>query len=244
MLRSSVLHTILIPSDKLQLKESRITTSLNMSNSSDSNPILRSEQVRRPISSVYSEYIPGNFDWNNLLATDNNLPPLPPIPGLSYRSSDRYPLQNHLTPETLLNPNLTRTPPLEWKLPAVRGRDQPFPPPVGGSYPVRHPVPQNTSPSATPEPLIPIIPPPGPPNHHTEQPYAIVQTNAETKHFLNRPRMYWNHDLQEWRPVPPVARAGSQSDGDNTSGKGRKRDKLRRICKNFILVITGLGSPT
>lgn len=193
----------------------------------------------RPPSSVYSEYIPGNFDRNNLPPTlyESSSPPLILNMSRHYRTRPHVPF-THATHPSLS----TRVPPSipsRQKRSQIRDHAQLLRPPIAQQYATRTFQDASTSTTELPIPTPPVL---RPLTRRAQGPRGIVRASTETRELAGGVDLYWNHELQEWRPIPGI-KTDDPSDDSESDGSRRRRSKLKKRLKGILQVLKDLGNP-
>lgn len=121
---------------------------------------------------------------------------------------------------------------------AVRGRDQPFPPPRGREYPVL--------PAPAPVPVQ---------TRTQTQTQTAAQDPPGSRRRRRRPDTYFDETLGEWRSIPasdaeqdpsrPQQHEEKQEEEEQEEEEeevpGRKRDALKKLGRGLVLAVKNLG---
>lgn len=170
----------------------------------------------RPVSSVYSEYVPSYLDP---LRSGRVAPPPLSVP-------------RHST-TMLARPSGAGVPP------RVRSRDLPFPThqysvaplrQAGTPAPVQALIPGPQSSHST-----------GPPTTRMERGRGIV-INPTTATALDPRRMYFDLQLGGWRSIPGMPQPNLTEDV-NTPAKPKKRDRFKKLARDLVQAVKDLKNP-
>lgn len=173
----------------------------------------------RPVSSIYSEYVPPYLD--SLRPGGVPQPPIS-VPQRSVTVSAR--------------------PSDAWVPPRVRGLEAPFPARQYSVSLLRH-----ADTPASVQSRIPTPHPSsstGPPPTRMERGRGIV-TRPTTTAAVDLRRMYFDLQLQEWRFIPGQTQPSnlSTTGAENGPEKLRKRDRFKKFAKGLVQVVKDLRNP-